>query len=312
MYLYKNGIRLIKEILFKLTYNGGTKEEIERLKEILRFENNGITGMSLLNSLFTVYNIKIDTNYENHFCDDIDDDDDEIYFYENYDTYDILSVLEQWYINNNNDIKDKRSVKYIFKTIEMKNKKHRIINFYNFVDGIKEKYNLQKPENTIVFVNTLSDRIMEERYNSYYRVIDDQDLRDIILYCFRDLKFDEVEFFSNLKYFCSYKECKLGIYVFRSMVDELKKKYTMNEIYNIFIKWYNNELFNNLMLTDIDELFYYYLNKKININKHKTKIINKIKELVDNKQNVLMIGDTCYIMNRDLITKIVDEIDFWF
>lgn len=117
-------------------------------------------------------------------------------------------------------------------------------------------------------------------------------------------------FFSNLKYFCSYKECKLGIYVFRSMVDELKKKYTMNEIYNIFIKWYNNELFNNLMLTDIDELFYYYLNKKININKHKTKIINKIKELVDNKQNVLMIGDTCYIMNRDLITKIVDEIDF--
>lgn len=195
MYLYKNGIRLIKEILFKLTYNGWTKEEIERLKEILTFENNGITGMSLLNSLFTVYNIKIDTNYENHFCDDVDEDDDEVDFYENYDKYDILSVLEQWYINNNNDIKDKRSVKYIFKTIEMKNKKHRIINFYNFVDGIKEKYNLQKPENTIVFVNTLSDRIMEERYNPYYEVIDDQDLRDVILYCFRDLKFDEVEFF---------------------------------------------------------------------------------------------------------------------
>jgi len=117
----------------------------------------------------------------------------------------------------------------------------RYSNLYKYVEKESKKNHINL--NTISFVNKFVNFILDKYYvYSYSQNLICTDVFDIIYYLFNVLKFTEKDFFTNLSQFCISKNGMSGIRVFKFLYYEFQNNYTIDEIYNIFVKWVNDEI----------------------------------------------------------------------
>lgn len=130
--------------------------------------------------------------------------------------------------------------------IMLKDSVHMYKELYDFVDnelyefdGNKKTYYSGVIDDTVSFVNRFVDEIIKNGSNKNLKM---DDIKNMIWICFTKLEFDEETFFSNLQYFCFFKDGRIGIRVFNYMILTLldiytiKRKFGEKKLYEIVFK----------------------------------------------------------------------------
>lgn len=208
---------------------------IERFKDILSFEDrNGYNGIDIFKCLENVY---INTSKLNYECTE-----DSIKRLK----LKILSDLENWYILNNKNLRNKDDIEYMFRFITLKDNIYFYSEIYEYVNYIIDKNKNVKIYNVYSFVNRFLNELEKEKYNNMLTI---HNVYSIINICLVHLKFNESLFFEELEHFCTYKDNKTGIQVFMEIlintdVDESEEELYKN-VYDIMMSdWYGYKKIN--------------------------------------------------------------------
>jgi len=281
---------------------GMSEEEKQFLDKILNFKVNNVSGYDILKSFFELEKVR-----NNNRLDECNNDnimiEGQLLIDKEEKRIDILSELEKWYYMYNNY---NENTKFYFMNFELIDGYIRYSNLYKYVEKESKKNHINL--NTISFVNKFVNFILDKYYvYSYSQNLICTDVFDIIYYLFNVLKFTEKDFFTNLSQFCISKNGMSGIRVFKFLYYEFQNNYTIDEIYNIFVKWVNDEIH----IFDLEDIKTYINNTILDNNSYKQKIKNVLHKYQHEKNTIKLISKKMYLTSLNLTVlfdKIIDDI----
>jgi len=192
---------------------------------------------------------------------------------------------------------------------------------YEF-DGNKKIYYIYYSgviDDTVSFVNRFVDEIIKNGSNKNLKM---DDVKNMIWICFTKLVFDEETFFSNLQYFCFFKDGRIGIRVFNRVFNHMsltlldiytiKRKFGEKKLYEIVFKllvdWCEID---ELKIIERSKLYREFLKSGLDIDtytKYRDEVIEELKKLSLKRLERLSRNDEKG--NDDIMTYVIYANEF--